>query len=173
MLRGRVWKFGDGVSGDDGIINFDVIRAQSFDPDLLAKICMWKYIPDFYKKAQKGDIIVGGKNFAHPSHTQVVEALKACGIGGIIAKSYTTGFIRKALNSGLPALTCPDCTEIVETGDVLEVDLVAGEIRNITNGSSSKTQALPKFMIDMLTAGGLVPFLKIELGSKNQVSSAS
>lgn len=171
ILRGRVWKFGDNISGDDGIINMEVVRTQNYNPDELRKICMWRYVPDFYKKTQKGDIIIAGEAFAHPPHPPVVIALKSCGISAVIAKSFGHGFIRKSLNMGLAAIVSPNALEIGEQGDIVEVDPLEGEVRNITKGTSYKINPLPEFMVEMLEADGLVPYLKREFASQASAGS--
>ena len=133
-ITGRVWKFGDNISGDNGIIEFSVIRdfSQPFDESGLGKMCFAKIDPEFPDKVGKGDIVVGGSNFAHHSHPQVAVAIKAAGIAAVIVESTETGFLRKAINYGLPLLLCPGITGIVEAGEELSVDLASRNISVIT-----------------------------------------
>jgi 3-isopropylmalate/(R)-2-methylmalate dehydratase small subunit len=41
----------------------------------------------------------------------------------------------------------------------LELDLGNGTVTNITQGTKLKFTSLPPFMLEVLNAGGLVPFL--------------
>ena len=46
--RGRVWKFGDQVSGDAGIIDFSAVRdgfGKAFDETLLREMCFRRLNP--------------------------------------------------------------------------------------------------------------------------------
>ena len=61
VLKGRVWKFGDNISTDH-IIPGRFYHLRS-DLGELTKHVFEDVAPGFYKKIQKGDIIVGGYNF--------------------------------------------------------------------------------------------------------------
>ena len=47
----------------------------------------------------------------------------------------------------------------VETGDRLGVDIVRGTVTNLTSGKTLETTPPPEFLLEMLRAGGLIPFL--------------
>jgi 3-isopropylmalate/(R)-2-methylmalate dehydratase small subunit len=49
--------------------------------------------------------------------------------------------------------------DAVEKGDKLEVDVTGGVVRNLTNGKELKFNPLPEFMVEVLNAGGLAPYL--------------
>ena len=48
----------------------------------------------------------------------------------------------------------------VDPGDDLRVDAVSGTIENVTKGSRHDVAALPGHLMDMIVAGGLMPWLK-------------
>ena len=52
-----------------------------------------------------------------------------------------------------------------KTGDELEVDLVEGMVRNLTNGKTLTFIPYPNFILEILEAGGIYPQLT------NQVKS--
>ena len=64
------------------------------------------------------------------------------------------------INIGLPILECPDAVAGITEGDLLEVDLSKGSIRNRTTGAAFQALPLPDFVLKIAAAGGIVNFLK-------------
>lgn len=160
LLRGRVWKFGDDLSGDDGIIEFSVVREQfgKLDEVVLKAMCFRKVRPEFPASVKPGDIVVGGRNFAHHNHVEVSAAIKYSGIAAVVCESCETGFLRKALNFGLPVVVCPGVSRIVKDGETIEVDPVSGRVE--ASGGTLAAQPFSERMVAVWKAGGLVPLLK-------------
>ena len=48
----------------------------------------------------------------------------------------------------------------IKDGDELEIDVAAGKIANLTSGETIGFNPVPKFMMDMLSGGGLVEYVK-------------
>ena len=48
-------------------------------------------------------------------------------------------------------------------GDILEVELATGEINNITNNLSFQAKPYPEFMLELISAGGLIEHIKQKL----------
>jgi 3-isopropylmalate/(R)-2-methylmalate dehydratase small subunit len=67
-------------------------------------------------------------------------------------------FFRNAINLGLPVLICD--TDKINDGDKLEVDLAAGTVRDLTNGSELTFGKIPDVMLKILDEGGLIPYIK-------------
>ena len=158
---GRVWKFGDGISGDDGIIQFSRIGDLAvYDEPALKAMCFELIDPGFARGVRAGDIVVAGHNFAHHSHPHVAVAIKASGIAAVVVESCDSGFVRKALNIGLPVMVCPGISSFVQPFEQLEVDLERGEVIHV--GSHRRLSARPfsERMLGIVHAGGLIPFLK-------------
>ena len=156
--KGRVWKFGDDI-------NTDLIIPGKYlelvDPEEMANHAMEGVDPDFNKKVKEGDIIVGGKNFGCGSSREHAPlALKYAGIEAVVAESYARIFYRNSINIGLPALQCQGIVKGVEDRDVIEIDVNNGVIKNTNTGIELSFTPLPDFMVDILTEGGLVPYLK-------------
>jgi len=157
-LEGRVWKYGDDVD-TDVIIPARYLNVS--DPAQLAVHCMEDLDPTFARQVQPGDIVVAGENFgAGSSREHAPLALKAAGVGCIIARSFARIFYRNAINIGLPILECPQAVEETEAGDVLTVDLEAGTITNHRTGRTYQAPPFPPFVMGIIRAGGLVPYVR-------------
>src|SRR5581483_3701348 len=117
--------------------------------------------PDIRKELQPGEIIIAGPNFGcGSSREQAAAALKYAGAGAVIAASFARIFYRNSINLGLPALVSADAAANCAAGDELEIDLVAGRIRNLNRGLTIASAALDQRAADLLSAGGLIPYLK-------------
>ncbi|MDX3907014.1 MAG: hypothetical protein QHC78_15110 [Pigmentiphaga sp.] len=163
-LRGRVWKFGDQVCGDDGIIEFAAVRdgfGKPFDLDLLRQMCFRKLRLEFPSQVQAGDLVVGGRNFAHHNHVEVSVALKASGIAAVLVESCESGFIRRALSQGLPVLIAPGITDAVADGDIIAVTPASGAIE-LADGRILQSPAFSPQMVEIWESGGLVNALARE-----------
>lgn len=155
----RAWKFGDDI-------NTDVITPGRYtvtlDKSRLGEIAFIEYRPEFAKEVKQGDIVVAGRNFGCGSsreHSPV--ALKAAGVGAVVAKSFARIFFRNSINIGLPILICAD-TDMIDDGDELEMDVRTGLIRDVTKGKEIQAEPLPDFVMKIVQQGGLVPFLRDE-----------
>ena len=153
-MTGRVFKYGDHVDTD--VILPARYLALSDPPDL-AEHCMEDIDADFVKKVKPGDVIVAGQNFGcGSSREHAPVAIKACGVSCVIAASFARIFYRNAINMGLAILESPDAAAGIQGGDLIEVDLKKGEIRDITSGISYKADAFPEFIQKIIDAGGLL-----------------
>jgi 3-isopropylmalate/(R)-2-methylmalate dehydratase small subunit len=117
--------------------------------------------PEFPQRVQKGDIIVAGRNFGCSSGRAIAaKAIKATGVGAVLAETFSRTFYRNGHEVGLPILEVPGIHEFVQTGDRLRVDIANGTVSNLTSGKSMKGSPASEFLLEMLRAGGLIPFLK-------------
>jgi 3-isopropylmalate/(R)-2-methylmalate dehydratase small subunit len=164
MLKGKVHKYGADV-------NTDVIIPARYlnvsDPDELAKHCMEDIDEDFASKLEPGDIIMATTNFGCGSSREHAPlAIKAAGVSCVIAGTFARIFFRNAINIGLPLLECGEAVDNTEAGDLLEVDLSLGEIKNLTRGTSFTAKPYPDFMSEIISAGGLIEYTKERLASR-------
>ncbi|MGQ9916420.1 MAG: 3-isopropylmalate dehydratase small subunit, partial [Bryobacteraceae bacterium] len=67
---------------------------------------------------------------------------------------------RNAINLGLPAIVSPTASQECREGDDLEIDLAAGVLRNLTRNLSIPAAPLDPRAIELIRAGGLIPYLK-------------
>lgn len=153
-ISGAVHKYGANVD-TDAIIPARYLNVS--DPDELARHCMEDIDADFAKNVKKGDIIVATSNFGcGSSREHAPVAIKASGISCIIASSFARIFFRNCINIGLPLLESPEAAEAIRLGDMVEVDLSSGRIHNVTQSKSFQAVPYPSFLLDIITAGGLV-----------------
>ncbi|WP_321473673.1 3-isopropylmalate dehydratase small subunit [uncultured Paludibaculum sp.] len=159
VLRGRVAV----VLGDN--IDTDIIYPGRYlnitDRALTAEHLFELTYPEVRGQLKPGDIIVAARNFGcGSSREQAAAAIKYAGAGAVLASSFARIFYRNAINLGLPAVVAPlasvDCT----VGDELEIELSAGAIRNLTSGKAFAAARLDPRAIELLQAGGLIPYLK-------------
>jgi len=123
--------------------------------------------PGFLSRVQPGDIIMATTNFGCGSSREHAPlAIKAAGISCILAKSFARIFFRNAINIGLPLLECDDAVAQTEAGDILEVDLSSGQIKNLTNETTFMAKPYPDFMAELISAGGLIEHTKKRLASR-------
>ena len=164
MIKGKVHKYG-------ADINTDVIIPARYlnvsQPAELAKHCMEDIDKDFVTKVETGDIIMATTNFGCGSSREHAPlAIKASGVSCVIAKTFARIFFRNAMNIGLPLLECDEAVDKTESGDVLEVDLSRGEIKNLTRALVFTAKPYPPFMAELISAGGLIEYTKMRLASR-------
>lgn len=166
-IEGRVWKFGDNISADDGIIQYSQVPdLGTFDIPALKAMCFATIMPDFPQRVRQGDVIVAGRNFGHHSHPHAGVAMKESGIAAVFVESCDSAFIRKALNVGLPIVPCPGISGLFEEGDTLETDLAAGTVKNARSGASLSFRPLAAPMIEVWQAGSLAAALRLRLAGQ-------
>jgi 3-isopropylmalate/(R)-2-methylmalate dehydratase small subunit len=157
VLKGRAFKFGDGISTDH-IVPGRLAHLRSNLPEL-AKHVLEDADPTFAVRVKPGDFIVAGRNFGLGSsreHAPLV--IKLAGVSAVLAQSVARIFFRNAINQGLPVLICD--TAQIDDGDELEVDLAAGSVNDITNGNKLFFSRIPRVMLDILDEGGLMPYIQ-------------
>ena len=66
---------------------------------------------------------------------------------------------------GLPIFELAEATEINE-GDVVRIDMDAGEVINVSQAKTYKFSPIPEFMQELVDAGGLIAFAKKEIQNK-------
>lgn len=156
-IEGYSWKFGKNVD-TDAII--PAVYCNITDPKELGSHCMEGLVSDFAKKISKGDIIIADSNFGCGSSREVAPlAIKAAGIGCVIAVSFARIFFRNAINIGLPIFECQECFEKTDNGDRIEVEPNNGIIRNLTRGWELEVIALPEFIQKIVDLGGLMNYV--------------
>jgi 3-isopropylmalate/(R)-2-methylmalate dehydratase small subunit len=158
-LRGRV----KAVLGDN--IDTDMIYPGRYlnitDREETAEHLFELAYPELRANLEAGSFIVAGRNFGcGSSREQAAAALKFAGAGAVIAGSFARIFYRNAINLGLPAVVAPQASLACAAGDDLEIDLVAGEIRNLTGSRVVEAAALDPRAVELIAAGGLIPYLK-------------
>ena len=160
---GRVWKLGDNVD-TDAIIPARYLSVSTAEK--LARHCLEDLAPAFVGMVQDGDVLFAGDNFGCGSSREHAPlALKGAGVGCVVARSFARIFFRNAINVGLPVLECPAAVAATEEGHLVEIDLEAGQVRNLSTGQVYEVERYPPFLVGILTAGGLVPYTQRRIAS--------
>ncbi len=117
--------------------------------------------PSIRRDLQPGDFVVASKNFGcGSSREQAATALKFAGAGAVLAASFARIFYRNAINLGLPAVVSPQAFSHCAPGDELEIDLTGGSVHNVTHNIVFPAAPLDPRAVELLQAGGLIPYLK-------------
>lgn len=162
-MRGKVHKYGSNVDTD---VIIPARYLNTSDPKELAEHCMEDLDPDFVKKVRPGDVIVAEENFGCGSSREHAPiSIKASGVSCVIAKTFARIFYRNAINIGLPILQCPEAVDATADGHELEIDTASGTIVNLTTGETFKAMPFPEFMQNLISAGGLIPYVQQRIKS--------
>jgi 3-isopropylmalate/(R)-2-methylmalate dehydratase small subunit len=159
-ITGRVWVYGDDV-------NTDVIFPGKYtysvtSPSEMAQHALEDLDPGFSANVHQGDIIVGGHNWGcGSSREQAVTCLKEAGVAAIIARSFARIYFRNCINQALPIATC-SAVDTVASGQLVTIDFGTGEVE--TPGGIHKFPPLPPGVMEILAAGGLIPYVRGQLG---------
>jgi len=165
-LRGKVHKYGANVD-TDAIIPARYLNVS--DPAELARHCMEGIDPGFADRVRPGDIIVAGANFGCGSSREHAPlAIKAAGVSCVVASSFARIFYRNAINIGLPILECEEAVDGSEPGDEMEIELETGDIQNVTRNLVFRAKPYPDFMLELITAGGLIEHTRRKLASRRK-----
>jgi len=155
----KTWVLGDNV-------DTDVItpgRYMKFSIEEIARHCLEPVLPQFASSVQKGDIVVGGRNFgAGSSREQAPAALKHLGVAALVAESFAGLFYRNALNLGLPALVCPQAKQIAD-GAPLAVDFERSLLVDQDTKQTYAFEPIPPHLLEMVRDGGLLAHLEKRL----------
>ena len=158
IIEGKVIRYGDNVDTD---VIIPARYLNSSDPKELAAHCMEDLDKTFVSRVRPGDILAAGRNFGCGSSREHAPiALKASGIGCVIAETFARIFYRNAVNIGLPILECPEAAREIAEGDEIGVELRTGRIENRTTGKTYQAVPFPEFMQEIMEADGLIHYVR-------------
>jgi 3-isopropylmalate/(R)-2-methylmalate dehydratase small subunit len=161
VIEGRVWTLGADVDTDQ-IISGKYLTI--IDPNELKKHVFEIALPDFAKDARAGDILVADENFGcGSSREHAPQAMRAIGVGAVVADSFARIFFRNAINLGIPAIEARGVRAIFSNGDTARIEMTAGKVTNLRSGESVSFPPLPRHLLELLEAGGLVEKVRREL----------
>ncbi|MFZ0819136.1 MAG: 3-isopropylmalate dehydratase [Candidatus Acidiferrales bacterium] len=158
-VAGRARVFGDDVNTDYIITSRR--KRESIDSQVLRQYLFEEIDAKFAASVQVGDLIVAGKNFGCGSAMEVaVTAVLGAGIRAVVAQSFSRTYFRNAINNGLLPVVCN--TSGIREGDriVIEENGIRMCVRIETSGKTLTASPLPRIMLDILQAGGLVPYFR-------------
>jgi homoaconitate hydratase len=143
-MRGRLVLLPQDNVNTDAIYGKDYTYRDDVTPEMMAKVIMENYDPQFSARVQSGDVLVSGFNFGTgSSREQAVTALKAKGIPLVIAASFSQTYLRNAFNNGFLCLEVPDLVKrlreqfakgiaakerTIIPGDEIDIDFTSGVV---------------------------------------------
>src|SRR5271170_4858358 len=149
-IRGRVWVLGTDVDTDQ-IISGKYLSI--IDPQELKKHVFEIALPEFAKNALPGDLLVAGPNFGSGSSREhAPQAMKAIGVGAVVADSFARIFYRNAINLGIPTIEGRGVRKLFEKGDTASIEMTAGRVTNLRTGASVSFPPLPHHLLELLEA---------------------
>ncbi|TDB39543.1 MAG: 3-isopropylmalate dehydratase small subunit [Actinobacteria bacterium] len=157
-ISAKAFKYGDDINTD--YIISGKYKFKSNDMEAMAQHAMEELDPNYYEKVKpEGGFLVAGTNFGMgSSREQAPLVLIHSNTKAVLAKSFARIFYRNAINTGLPVVECD--TDLINDGDVLELDLQGGVLKNVTQGTEIPFPPLPPVMAQLLADGGLVEHFK-------------
>src|SRR6476661_690639 len=143
-VRGRLVFLPQDNVNTDAIYGKDYTYRDDMTPEMMAKVVMENYDPQFAARTRAGDVVVSGFNFGTgSSREQAVTCLKAKGIPLVIAASFSQTYLRNAFNNGFLCVDCPDLVnrlrevfaaeikagrKTLRAGDEVDIDFTTGTV---------------------------------------------
>ena len=156
-VKGRARRFGDNIDTDTITpgsllhLSLEELKVHAFEP----------ISPGFARTVREGDIIVGGNNFGcGSSREQATSVLKDLGIHYIACESMARIYFRNCIALGVYPIIAKGVAGLFQEGDMIGIDLEAGQIMNIGTGKSTSFEPLSGTPWEILKGGGILPFLK-------------
>ena len=163
-LEGRAWLFGDHVDTD---VIIPVRYCTTSNREELGPHAMSGLDPEFAAKIAPGDFIVAGHNFGCGSSRENAPlALQGAGVGAVVAVSFGRIFYRNAINVGLPFFESPEAVSCCGPGDLLQVRMEEGLLRNVTRGLALALAKYPPQVAEIIEAGGLEAYVRRRLAGR-------
>ncbi len=158
-LTGRARRLPDDVNTDYIIASSR--KKEHLDPHILKRWLLEAVDPSFAASVAKGDILVAGKAFGCGSAMEVaVTVVMAAGISAVVAAGFSRSYYRNAINNGLIPVACD--TSGIREADRLLLRFGTNEVTVVsqTAGTVESATPLPPFVLEVIEAGGLVPYLR-------------
>ena len=166
----------------DAIYGKDYTYRDDMTPEMMARVVMENYDPQFSLRTRAGDVIVGGFNFGTgSSREQAVTCLKAKGIPLVIAASFSQTYLRNAYNNGFLCIEVPALVKTLRRqfaseiagkeatiipGDRLDIDFTASTVT--WRGERFAFPPLGNVPQSLVVAGGAENVVAKKLGLKRK-----
>jgi len=173
-VRGRLVFMPQDNVNTDAIYGKDYTYRDDMTKEMMAKVVMENYDPQFAARTEAGDVIVGGFNFGTgSSREQAVTCLKAKGIPMVIAASFSQTYLRNAYNNGFLCVEVPELVKRLQEQLAAQIaakekTIIPGDAIDIDFTSSVITWRGEKFSFPAL--GSVPQSLVIAQGVENLVS---
>ena len=177
-VKGRMVFMPQDNVNTDAIYGKDYTYRDDMTPEMMAKVVMENYDPQFAARTQAGDVIVSQFNFGTgSSREQAVTCLKAKGIPLVIAASFSQTYLRNAFNNGFLCIEVPEFVarvrqqfageiaakqKTVVPGDEIDIDFTSSTIS--WRGEKFPFPALGSVPQSLVIAGGVENLVAKRLG---------
>jgi homoaconitate hydratase len=177
-VKGRLVFMPQDNVNTDAIYGKDYTYRDDMTPEMMAKVVMENYDPQFAARTNAGDVIVSQFNFGTgSSREQAVTCLKAKGIPLVIAASFSQTYLRNAFNNGFLCIEVPEFVtrvreqfakeiaareKTVIPGDEIDIDFTSSSIS--WRGESFTFPALGSVPQSLVIAGGVENLVAKRLG---------
>jgi len=177
-VKGRLVFMPQDNVNTDAIYGKDYTYRDDMTPEIMAKVVMENYDPQFAARAKAGDVIVSQFNFGTgSSREQAVTCLKAKGIPLVIAASFSQTYLRNAFNNGFLCIEVPELVARVREqfegeiaakektiipGDEIDIDFTSSTIS--WRGEKFTFPALGSVPQSLVIAGGVENLVAKRLG---------
>lgn len=186
-VKGRLVFMPQDNVNTDAIYGKDYTYRDDMTPEMMSRVAMKNYDPQFPNRTRSGDVVVGAFNFGTgSSREQAVTCLKAKGIALVIAASFSQTYLRNAYNNGFLCIEVPALVEKLRAQFAAEISakektIIPGERIEIDFSSGTLTWRGESFIFPplgqvpqaLVTAGGAenVVAKKLGLDRKQQLES--
>jgi len=173
-VKGRLVFMPQDNVNTDAIYGKDYTYRDDMTKEMMAKVVMENYDPQFAACTNAGDVIVSGFNFGTgSSREQAVTCLKAKGIPLVIAASFSQTYLRNAYNNGFLCVEVPELVnklnaQFASENAAKEKTIIPGDEIDIDFTSSMSTWRGDKFSFPAL--GSVPQSLVIAEGVENLVA---
>lgn len=177
-VKGRLVFMPQDNVNTDAIYGKDYTYRDDMTPEMMAKVVMENYDPQFGARTNAGDVIVSQFNFGTgSSREQAVTCLKAKGIPLVIAASFSQTYLRNAFNNGFLCIEVPEFVarvreqladeiaakeKTVIPGDEIDIDFTSSTIS--WRGEKFPFPALGSVPQSLVIAGGVENLVAKRLG---------
>jgi homoaconitate hydratase len=177
-VKGRLVFMPQDNVNTDAIYGKDFTYRDDMTPEMMAKVVMENYDPQFAASTNAGDVIVSQFNFGTgSSREQAVTCLKAKGIPLVIAASFSQTYLRNAFNNGFLCIEVPEFVarvreqfakeiaakqKTIVPGDEIDIDFTSSTIS--WRGEKFTFPALGSVPQSLVIAGGVENLVAKRLG---------
>ena len=177
-IRGRLVFMPQDNVNTDAIYGKDYTYRDDMTPEMMTKVVMENYDPQFAGRTHSGDVIVSGFNFGTgSSREQAATCLKAKGFPLVIAASFSQTYLRNAYNNGFLCIAVPEFVgrlrehfaqeiaakaKTIIPGDEIDIDFTSGTIT--WRGQKFGFPALGSVPQSLVIAGGAENVVSKRLG---------
>jgi len=174
-VRGRLVFIPKDNLNTDAIYPGTYTYREDMTPEMMARVIMENYDPQFAANTRAGDVLVSGFNFGTgSSREQAVTALKAKGIPLVIAGSFSQTYLRNAFNNGFLCIEVPELVKrlrerltakekTIIPGDEIDIDFTASTVT--WRGDVFPFPALGSVPQSLVIAGGVENLVASRIGN--------